>query len=277
MSIQSFAYSFTNKYLPLPASLADKPVQYLRVKQIPNWSCGYNALYNACCVEQFIGQPNKHTQLEYFNNICQPYTYNHNKKPMGSSSNRTLEALASQLNLQKLTCLAIENDHTIKPLIRNVRFNYEFLHNDSPQIREYKADRALKAKLQGYLNKLAQDFNNAPQSSCMHFICNIDTARGKHWVLVSITKNSKGERLLYVCDNMNSPITEHSQMKRYITYLHKLFNLNNTTPVIQKPTVPVHPMQLELYKQQNMRKRKAKIYKSLAQYQAYKQYKQAGN
>jgi hypothetical protein len=277
VSIQHVAYSITSttsKNLPLPASLANKPVQYLRVKQLPNWSCGYNALYNACRIEQLIGLPNKHTESHYFNRVCQPYALTYDHGPMSSSSNVTLTALAPQLGLQKLTCLYIDNANTIRPL--GLSITCGFSYQDSPQTREHKKQKAIHARSQEYLNKLVQDFNTTPQPTCKHFICNIDTARGRHWVLVSVTKNNKGERQLYVCDNMNSPITAYSQMEKYLHYIYNLFNVHtlHNAPVTQKPSlpIPVHPVQLALFKQQHARRRKAKTRKLLAQYKLYKTY-----
>lgn len=289
VSIQSLAYSFTNKYLPLPASVAGQHVHYLRVKQIPKWSCGYNALYNACCIEDYIGLPNSNTELTSFSAVCLPYIQAHGHGPMQGSSNKTLEKLAPKLGLQQLACLHMRNN-TIESLIP---VWYRFSYSDSPERQTQIIEHTKQTKYQNYINKLVKDFEQAQQPCCVHFICNISTARGRHWVLVSVVKDRDGNKALYICDNMNSPITEHSQMKQYISYLYKLFSTGNTAAPnqpdiqhIQKPsehvTYTTQPTEKakKLKKQKRSRKslkhgvskaKKARICKLLLGYKLYKQ------
>ena len=223
-SILLCGFSLCAEQLPLPKSLASKSIVHARVRQLNNWSCGYNALYNACALEQQAGLDNSCSNRSHFESVCSTYVRAKRLDPHGATYNATLTDLAPQLKLENLCCLTFGKQNDIIPLFdSSTRIN----HKQSASRAE--VDRLMgQAKKQrgvSYFDTLKQKMA-AKDRCCLHFICNIDEGV-KHWILVSVIKKSAKDVVLYICDNMNGRITDQSQIKRYIDYLYAVY-IENT-------------------------------------------------
>ncbi|MBA3953824.1 hypothetical protein H0X48_00685 [Candidatus Dependentiae bacterium] len=207
--------------LSLPQSLASKPIVHLKVRQLDNWSCGYNALYNACLAEQRAGLNNSSSILSHFELLCSSYLRSKRANPQEASSNTTLTDLADKLKLENLCCLYLDKHNTVEPFFdtpTSITFKYGLSQREKDQLME----KTKKQRGVTLFKELKQKFI-AQKLCCMHFICNVQEDSIKHWVLVSLVKKSPSDVMLYICDNMNRKITERSQIKKYIDYLYNFF------------------------------------------------------
>lgn len=218
--------------LALPRSLQGKPVYYEHSDQIPNWSCGYNVLYNACLLEKKFGFMQQHADLGAFKTICTPYLERMGKRSDESSSNKMLDELAKRLRLQLFSYLHINKNGQVEYISSEaVRISYpkgsSKAHIDQLFQQAYKKQsddrmRYLKSHIHAYGN-----------CSIAHFACQVVSRGVDHAILLSVVK--EGLQLkLYIYDNMNALISEYSDTKQYIDFLMKEFMIAGCD-VIRKP------------------------------------------
>lgn len=212
-------------YLPLPKSVQSKAVYHVKAYQLDKWSCGYNALFNACNIEQYLTKSNKFSNYPLFNHFCSAYLKSKKMDPSKASNNRTLEELAKHLKLQKFQYLVEDKAKGVHPLISGVRISYPAglpkakIAIKLQEAKNKKEQEKIK-EIKDYLKK------NKGKICCAHFVCHIVALGGPHGILITLVQNKQGDRALYVYDNMNLSIHENSLTKKYINYLCKEFNVS---------------------------------------------------
>lgn len=219
----------TSVNLPLPQSLAAKPITYELVKQIDGFSCGYNVLFNACNLETRFGKFNCHSNLTNFSNCVVAHLSSKGIHPAATSSGVILEPLAVLLNLQNFTYLMFHKDNPMAyktpVLCGNTSFSYQLGATEEEISR--LMDAAVIKRATDRFDNLALQLDAASGLFFMHFGCNVVSLGTKHLVLVSIVKNANGERAMYIFDNMNQPINQDSQIMVYIDYLRNKFGIDS--------------------------------------------------
>lgn len=214
------------KKLPLPSSFKDLPVYYEAVKQIDGWSCGYNALYNACCLEKRFGRKNPNSDLNIFKQCCMAYLRNLRQDPKAAASNKILENLATPLQLSRVHYLTFERNGKIVPLfLTSTKITYP--SGTHPRIIDRLMEEAKTKRAENLIESLKRELDRHATIFMLHFLCHIQTDSQGHAVLASIVKNNKGEKSIYIFDNMNNPISQNSQMKHYIDYLCSKFDIKS--------------------------------------------------
>ncbi len=211
----------------LPSSLQNKPIYYKAVKQIDDLSCGYNALYNACKLEQHFGRANKHSKLTAFKAVCFPYLREIGENPRAASSNLILSELANRVTLQKFGFLSLNEHNKIEPLLsESIQVSWQGHLSKANLDALFVAERQKQA--QRFMTSLKHELAKASGPHFIHFVCQVNAKGEEHGILLSVVKNSKGALALYIHDNMNSPIEERSSIKKYIDYVCKEFNIGRS-------------------------------------------------
>ena len=91
------------EHLSLPRSVSSNAVYYIRTKQLRDFSCGYNVLFNAANFEHLCGFTNGAHRYHIFKDKVMPYLRSHGWHPKAKSRNHMTEYLAqNKLNLQHI-------------------------------------------------------------------------------------------------------------------------------------------------------------------------------
>lgn len=222
LSILFFAPVFS-QYLQLPDSLKNKEIYYIKVKQLESWSCGYNALFNACKLEQKFGNANKFSDYNNFNSTCSNYINKINQKPKGASSNKILEDLSKVLDLKMFYYLTFNERREIVPLFTTPT-HITYPSGTSKSEVKHLMLQAIKDRETALINALKKELDqNKNKLRFLHFGCHLDSSGEGHAILISLVQNVNGKRVIYICDNLNSKIDEKSQAKLYIDFINKSF------------------------------------------------------
>jgi hypothetical protein len=225
--------------LPLPPSLHNKPVNYHHVHQVNGWSCGYNTLYNACSLESSFGKHNPHSELNRFISVCAPRLQQQGMSPQHGASNITIEDLAPRLGLRPWTSLHIQS-YGVAPLI-SAPIHVSYPHGASNEHVQRLIKEAHQRRGQETIARIQQELDRAPlgQPHFAHFMCSVHSARGiPHAVLATVVKHANGNRELHVCDNLNEPIHEHTEIKKHIDYLCHHFGIGSAAVPVHRPVNP---------------------------------------
>lgn len=235
------------KYMPIPPSISSKAVYHVRAHQIDEWSCGYNALFNACNLEHTLGFKNPYSTFKNFKELCTTFIRKTRKGPRDGISNVAIEKLAAQCKLQKVTYLNVNGYGTIVPLLNSpttvtVRAD---LSNSEVQAL---LDHAVKKREDAVLKELKKELETK-KMLCIHFICHVFAKGEDHCILVSLVQKNGLYRGLYIFDNMNIPIKENTEIKQYIDFLCITFKVSsleafNRHKIIlpdKWPTTPLPP------------------------------------
>lgn len=212
--------SFVNfskaRFLSLPHKYKDWNVYHVSVLQLPEWSCGYNALYNAANFENHLNLKNSSADYKNFSKICLSYLNIINCKSLESSSHDTMLKLAKDLSLSK--------HYYIDCRIAN----RSFLAKINPFRRDSKKSQPVALDQTGFkksLNKVRQEVYNYFVSkkgklACVHFICGV-FSRTNHAILATLVKAADGTLAVFIFDNTNAKITEKSDVNHFLDYLCK--------------------------------------------------------
>lgn len=223
LTFLTYSYSF-NKNLPLPDNLANKNIFHEEVIQLNGWSCGYNALFYAICLESKFGKSNKYSNLNNFKNLCGNYLKSLNKQPSGSSSNKILIDLAQELKLSPLQIVSYKYSESLGCITENIKIYYPT--NTSKNKINKLLKQARKNKSLSLFEDIKNIYKNFPEDNIyfVHLICHLSyTQKIGHWVLVSVVKDH-GKKRVYIFDNINNKITENSEINRYILDIYNNFN-----------------------------------------------------
>jgi len=229
--ISFLASAFSAGYLhadnAIPRPLDQLAIYYPVATQIPGFSCGYNALFNAANFENWCGFPNPVHDFDIFKSRTMSFLAKRWQNPLDSSDNKLTEALATTvLHVQPLYHLTFsrENKHTIV-LSGGVSVEYR------KGISQAAIDRLLA---EAHVQKIRDQFKDCKNylaskkssPAVLHFLCYVMSGVGKHIVLISLYQNSSG-RALYLFDNLNEPLTMQHDTVRYLSFLSQEFNISD--------------------------------------------------
>ncbi len=234
------------KYMPVPSSISSKAVYHMQAHQIDEWSCGYNALFNACNLENTLGFKNSYSNFKQFNELCTAFIRRTHKGPRDGISNMDIEKLATQCKLQNIVYLN-NGGGKIAPLLNSP--TTITIRADIPDYEVQRLlERAITKREQALLTELKKELEGK-KLYCIHFVCHVFAKGEDHCILVSLVQKDGSHRGLYIFDNMNSPIQEGSEIKRYIDFLCTTFKVStlevfNRRKIIladKWPTTPLPP------------------------------------
>lgn len=221
--LTSALYSITltadQEKLSLPDNLANKQVEYVKTKQLDGWSCGYNALLNACNVEQKVGNKNPYTKEKVFKNKLASVIASMGKHPRQSTSNKNLAKLSKKLNLKRTASLHLVNGKSELLLPKSVGVSFPGGTSKAKIQQLLKQAKADRQKRQ--LNKLVSYFNGKSKKAAVHFFSSVPG----HWILTSVVKDNNGKKSIQVRDNLNRPIGDHSPIKKHIEFIANKFGI----------------------------------------------------
>lgn len=233
-------FPLKSNFLTVPAGIRDKAIYHVRVKQLSDLSCGYNALFNACKLEHLFGFKESQCNFEKFKQICHDYAKKLDRPTSAGLSCYELENIVIKLQLKCVTFLVDENNRIIPKLDEYaVRAAPDMLPDF---LREQLAEENFRIKEASLLDKLKSNLSKKGET-ILHFICFFDD----HMILISIVQKNKKERVLYIFDNCNEQIAENSKAKKFIDFLSTEFNVSLTRELAQEwdsyrfsPSWPMH-------------------------------------
>lgn len=205
------------RFLPLPVAFSEKAVSHIQVRQLDEFSCGYNALFNACNVEQWFGVSSKYSIYSNFHDKVMKYLSAHKLHRQQALSTDLMQELASQLGIEVFS--VVLEPEGLK-FLGNVSVSIECPIKTSSADKEKLKQQAFKAfherKLEKIKRSLAKDQGKV---TIIHFFCCTE-GEIPHVFVISLVQNKQGKRALYVCDNLNSEIYASfaaDKQKEYMT------------------------------------------------------------
>lgn len=212
--------------LPVPASLQHHAVYYVKTKQLDQFSCGYNVLFNAANFEESLGFANKHHTYPVFRDSILPYLQYEGFNPKAGSTNHIAEAFSQVLGLQPFYHLSYseKNLYGVGPLISDEI--WVTCEEGTPQWRVGQLlDKAYQEKQDKQLSEIRK-YLRTNKYAVVHFDCSVQIDGTGHAILLSLHQNESG-RGLFMFDNMNSSINNNSEITRFIEYLVYTFDISN--------------------------------------------------
>lgn len=218
-------------YQPLPRSIASKAVYYVKSQQLDDFSCSYNALFNACNIDYRSGLSNKFFDYRLFSGASLAYAKSHGLNPKGATSTKSTDDLAvNYLGMKNLCNLGFEGNKIIP--FRDV--HSQIWYSGKPSKAEIKEmhNREYERQRNEFMDGIKKQLDAAAGlTRVMHFICTVHDASDRrdrnsgHAILVSLVQNSSG-RALYIFDNMNGRIAENSDIMKFIHYLLAKYSIS---------------------------------------------------
>lgn len=225
--------------LPLPSSVANKAVNYIKAHQVDDFSCSYNALFNGCNLEKLCEFQNPYSDYTQFKSVCQQFITQKNQRrdkkytmdPKGSAYNDAIEELGLQrLRMQPIVHLGFNEDNVIQVLF-STPTEISFWGNPSKEERAQMWKKAFEKRTKECISDVkAKVARSTKRSEIVHFICGVKIKGMGHAILVTLVQNYSG-RALYILDNMNGKIDSNSQIIRYINYLCSIFDIGQKNQV----------------------------------------------
>lgn len=226
LCINAIVYCATSE-IPMLPSLSGHAVYQIKVKQLHEFSCGYNALFNGCNVEQWCGYSNRMSEFSRFRQACYDFASVHNIRRKSSLDNKQIEQLASQLGMRTIIHFHIDTYNRVAPLItEEVRVTY------TKGTSRAAIDRMLEAEMArqqvAHVQAVKNDLEKASVfPHIVHCMCIVQVDGTSHGILATIIKNQTGKGL-YIFDNLNKKITESSQIRQCITHLINEFSISSS-------------------------------------------------
>ncbi len=234
-------------FIPLPVSIASKAVFHPQVLQIPGFCCGYNALFNACNLEDWCGFTNCYSDYTVFRELCLGYLNHKAINPHEGVTPKTLDLL-SKKGLELRNCCFLSLDHKENRTVEVILFSDTviFTRRDTPEAEIQDMLKATRnSRMSESLETIKKRLEQSKKSlEIVQFPCGFRTSRGTgHGILISLVQNRTG-RGLYVFDNMNEKIDDASPVKRFIDFLCTEFGVSHKTQFVgpdlpsQWPSIP---------------------------------------
>jgi len=210
--------------LPVPKEFSSQATYYYRTKQLDNFSCGYNALFNALNFGQCCGFTTQYHRYEYFEPMVLSYTREQGLNPKHTSYNKDTEHLAQDLGLEYFYHLHRDSKTRQVALLFTGRVSITYpKYTPQSEVDRRMAD-AVAQKRKGILEGITA-YLRSVDTAVVHFLCYLKSARGEsHAILISLHQNKTG-RGLYIFDNLNEPIYEATL---FIEYLSKTFMISSS-------------------------------------------------
>jgi hypothetical protein len=230
LSIIGFlSFPFMLQAITLPPSLSNKPIYHVYAPQLNGFSCGYNALFNICKLEN-----NQYSNLTNFSALINDYLAKYNqrhpvKNTVSSSTDAMLYGIARRrMKLDNVYCLNFNENNELrvafcKPLNVTVTCAAGTPRDVVKEMLRQKSLQKARQRTRRCINILKKRFETMSQGK-LHFVCRVfETAW--HWVLVSLVKTPQGAKTIYIADNLNRPYSDQSGIVRYIKFICNAFNI----------------------------------------------------
>lgn len=196
------------KLLSITKKFADLAVYQVETEELEELCCVYNALYNACNMEDWCGMPNTYANFETFRDTCVGYLQSIKRNPHEAISFITMNEISSRflenLHIYKLVML---DGEVVPNLAQQTSLSYG--------VRESELCENIRARLSREHGVYA----------LTHFAPFFDSQGIHHTVLIVLFQNRTG-RGLYIFDNCNDRINKHSPLVPFIEFLCKEFQIS---------------------------------------------------
>lgn len=210
--------------MPLPTSINSKAIYHVEAHQLDKWSCGYNALFNACNLEQAIGLDNPCSKFEKFSEICTAFIQRKKRKSTDAMSSSEFEDLPYKLKLSRAQYLGLDKTGNVKPDLDEDVYIRATPGMSGSEIED-SLTKEKKRREEALIQSLQREFGNN-DDYCMHFFCHVIADDSGHGILITLVQKDRFNRALYIFDNLNMPITEDSENKKYIDFLCTIFGIS---------------------------------------------------
>ncbi len=220
-----FFSSLQAKYLSLPPSISSKAIYHIETHQIDEWSCGYNALFNTCNLEQLIGLDNPCSNFGKFKEICTAFIEKKKRKPTDAMFNQEFEDLPYKLKLSRAQYLGLDEIGNVRPDL-DESISMQLTSTMSQREIDDYLNKKQQIKENALILSLQREFSNN-SDYCIHFFCHVIIDSIGHCFVISLVQKGSTNRALYIFDNLNSPITESSDSKKYINFLCTTFGISS--------------------------------------------------
>ncbi len=218
--------------LPLPASLSAKAVFYVKATHLRQLSCAYDVLYNACNLDECCGITNCYAGYTVFTETCLGYSSHKRSDPRKGIKTDMVKFLKNRFDLQ--LCGLCRRGSEVRPfcpedyeasdMVKALNYSSQGLSWFGPM--DCKNGKKL-------MEAFKEQFERSKKPCAIaHFFCLIT----RHAILISAIKNKTGIGL-YIFDNCNAPINEDSEIKQYIDFICKEFNISPKNQFIG-PRIP---------------------------------------
>ncbi len=226
-------------FIQLPPSLTSKAIYHVKAQEISEFCCAYNALYNACNLEELCGFPNCFSDYSLFSETCLSFLIPQRINPKDGAVPPTLNVIQQRLGLRN--CCFLQLDICKNRAVEVLQFLDTVIiyegreYHDMIRIKEINAIRA-------FLAPLKKKFDESMKSSeIAHFICSFQMLLPtfeRHAILLSLVQNQTG-RGLYIFDNTNAKIEESSPAKWFVDFLCDTFAVSSQDQ-FRGPCLPAH-------------------------------------
>ncbi len=235
-SLYSVSAYRESAYLQVPQSLSPKAVYYIKSTQLNDFSCSFNALFNALNLGQVCRVKSPYSFYDLFRETCSAFCYEHRIKPKGAVSTAKTSKLARDYLRMKNVCNLGIRKGKIHVFFETAT-RYYVPYGAGQHAIEAAEDNALQSRGDTSLRKIREAFDSRfGRTLVMHFICTVDTEEGGHAILVTLIQNKTG-RGLYIFDNMNRAFQERSQLKQFVQFLCTEFGVSSRSQ-FQGPPLP---------------------------------------
>lgn len=212
--------------LPLPNALSSRAIYYQRTKQLDDFSCVYNVLFNAVNFEQCCGFPNPMHKYELFECTIRPYIQKERLNPKKASYNKDTEYLARVLGLKHFYHLQRDAKTYQVHLLLTEKTSITYPRGTSEAEVERRLAQASLQKKEKVMQAIVHHLEST-DNAVVHFLCYLKSFRGEpHAMLISLHQNSTG-RGLYLFDNLNKEFDTSHEVMYFIERLFKTFGISS--------------------------------------------------
>lgn len=209
-----------SSFLPLPSEFAKRPIYYVYAHQLDDFSCGYNVLFNACCLEHNKVRYNKFSSKELFKKTIRNYLVTKKAKPHNASTSYWLHELAPRVLLKNFNYLILEKQK-VRPLCAS-GIQVEYTIGTPKNVIEKMVAQAWEKKEEQLIKKLRKKLVDP---CCLHFACHCKPHGVDHVVLITLVCDVYRRKSLYIFDNLNNTIAPKGEIAHYIHWMIKKFTL----------------------------------------------------
>lgn len=211
--------------IQVPKSLDAYAVFHVKVKQLNEFSCGYNAIFNAANVQQWCGYANYMSDFSRFRQACFDFTSAHGLKRKAALNNKRIEDLARQMGIPSIAIFHLDERRAVAPLLS--KEVYVTFRSGTPESEiRHLLENEYKRQQTAYVNSLKTDLGGSTSFPYIqHIVCIVYVNGVSHGILASVIKNSTGCGL-YIFDNTNRLISEGSEIRKCIAFLIETFSVS---------------------------------------------------
>lgn len=217
----SFAGITYTDFLQLAQWCEPLEIYHIKTTQISGYSCGFNALFNACNLERIMGIPNPHNNFSSFQAVCASYMAAHapGQTTRQALNNKQTMQLSNHLGLQAASYFTRHKGY-VAPFIDHVSVKFP-KGTSQAQIQQLMEQKRIQME-RDVVQELQKFSFEVPTPYCIHFMCGISTK--KHVILITLIV-TKEKRILCVCDNLNEHYLQ-SDLEEFLLFFASTFSVS---------------------------------------------------